>query len=221
MNRQHAFAIGLVYPYPSSIKNILIYFYRGLTGNFSASFDTVKAWRQFNKNAVVSQSVLLSPNAWCLNCKPTKNNILINDRVICRGIIRVESYGEGRLVIHPDVYIGDDSLISCVESIEIGSMTMISHGVQIFDNDSHPLNSKERELDYMIISKQKSGTRPKVNSSPIKIGSHVWLGFNSIITKGVTIGDRSIIAAGSVVTKDVPPNTLVAGNPARHIREVE
>ena len=124
-------------------------------------------------------------------------------------------------MIHSNVYIGDDTLISCTESIEIGSMTMIAHGVQIFDNDSHPLNSQEREFDYLIITNQKSGDRPKINTSPIKIGNNVWIGFNSIITKGVSIGDRSIVAAGSVVTKDVPANTLVAGNPAKIIREVE
>jgi acetyltransferase-like isoleucine patch superfamily enzyme len=221
MNKRHAFASSPVYPLPNTIKNRLIYIYRSFQSGFSSSFDAIESWKQFNKNAVISSSALLGSNAWCVNCKPSKDNILIHERVICRGLIRVESYGEGKLVIHSDVYVGDDSLISCVESIEIGSMTMIAHGVQIFDNDSHPLNSLERELDYMIISSQKSGTRPKVNSAPIKIGSHVWIGLNSIITKGVIIGDKSIVAAGSVVTKDVAPNTLVAGNPARYIREVE
>lgn len=221
MNRRHAFASSPVYPLPNTIKNILIYIYRSFKSGFSSSFDAIKSWKQFKKNALISSSALLGSNAWCVNCKPCKDNILINERVICRGLIRVESYGEGKLVIHSDVYIGDDTLISCTESIEIGSMTMIAHGVQIFDNDSHPLNSQQRELDYLIITNQKSGDRPKINTSPIKIGNNVWIGFNSIITKGVSIGDRSIVAAGSVVTKDVPANTLVAGNPAKIIREVE
>jgi acetyltransferase-like isoleucine patch superfamily enzyme len=55
---------------------------------------------------------------------------------------------------------------------------------------------------------------------PVKINDRVWIGFNSIILKGVTIGEGGIVGAGSVVTKDVPPYTIVAGNPARVIREI-
>ena len=175
MNRRHAFASSPVYPLPNTMRNILIYIYLGFKSGFISSFDAIESWKQFKKNALISSSALLGSNAWCVNCNPSKDNILINEKVICRGLIRVESYGEAKLVIHSNVYIGDDTLISCTESIEIGSMTMIAHGVQIFDN----------------------------------------------ITKGVSIGDRSIVAAGSVVTKDVPANTLVAGNPAKIIREVE
>lgn len=59
-----------------------------------------------------------------------------------------------------------------------------------------------------------------VKICPVKICNKVWIGFNSIILKGVTIGEGSIVGAGSVVTKDVPPWTIVAGNPARIIREI-
>jgi galactoside O-acetyltransferase len=55
---------------------------------------------------------------------------------------------------------------------------------------------------------------------PVKIEDKVWIGFNSIILKGVTVGEGAIVGAGSVVTKDVPPYTIVAGNPARIIREL-
>lgn len=59
-----------------------------------------------------------------------------------------------------------------------------------------------------------------MNIAPVKISDKVWIGFNSIILKGVTIGEGAVVGAGSVVTKDVPAWTVVAGNPARIIREI-
>lgn len=56
---------------------------------------------------------------------------------------------------------------------------------------------------------------------PIHIGNDVWIGGSSVILPGVTIGDNSVVAAGSVVTKDVPANVIVAGNPARKIKDIE
>ena len=61
---------------------------------------------------------------------------------------------------------------------------------------------------------------PDVIRKPIVIKDKAWIGFNSIILKGVTIGEGAIVGAGSVVTKDVPPYTIVAGNPARIVREI-
>jgi acetyltransferase-like isoleucine patch superfamily enzyme len=60
--------------------------------------------------------------------------------------------------------------------------------------------------------------RPKLKTAPVKIGDNVWIGMNAVILKGVTIGDNSIVAAGAVVTKSVPANTIVAGNPAAVVK---
>ena len=100
-------------------------------------------------------------------------------------------------------YISPGAWISCGASISIGKDVAIADQVIIRDWDGHKI----------------VGGRP--DRLPIVIGDHVWIGMRAIILKGVTIGDGAIIGAGAVVTKDVPPGTLVAGNPATRIREVE
>lgn len=61
----------------------------------------------------------------------------------------------------------------------------------------------------------------KINISPVRIGNNVWIGVRVIILKGINIGDNSIIGAGSVVTKNVPNNSIVVGNPAKVIRNTD
>ena len=161
----------------------------------------------------------MGPRAWCVNFG-SKSNIQLGKSVICRGILRCENWAEADLIIGDDVYIGDDCLISCAQRIEIGRLAMLAHGVQIFDNNSHPVDPILREQDYMTILGRRSGPRPLIASAPIWIGERVWIGFNAIVTKGVRIGDGSIVAAGSVVTTDVPPYRIVAGNPAKVVRKL-
>jgi len=91
--------------------------------------------------------------------------------------------------------------IDCFEKISIGQDVAISHNVIIRDSDSHAISS--------------GSTKP----APIIIGNHVWIGMNSIILKGVHIGNGAVIAAGAVVTQDVPDNCLVGGVPAKIIRQ--
>jgi acetyltransferase-like isoleucine patch superfamily enzyme len=221
MDRFHAFGQGPSFPPFNSLRHALVYAYRAWHSGPTASLLGLSAWRQFRRTAAISPEALLGPRAWCMNLTGNRENIQIGSGCICRGLIRVEAYGNGRLQVDPDVYIGDDTLISVVDSVEIGSYTLIAHGVQIFDNDSHPLRSADRELDYKIIRGHSTVPRPPVGAAAVKIGRHVWLGLNCLIMKGVTVGDRAIVAPGSVVTDNVPEATLVGGVPARPIKSVE
>lgn len=99
-------------------------------------------------------------------------------------------------------YINYNTKIYCFKEINVGENVAISENVIIRDSDNHSILSANH-----------------VKAKPINIGNHVWIGMNSTILKGVTIGDGAIVAAGAVVTKDVPPKTIVAGVPAKVIKE--
>lgn len=97
--------------------------------------------------------------------------------------------------------IGDRTEIHVGNEVNIGENCAISWDVCILDRDYHSYNSDKEEKKSIII------------------GNHVWIGCKTIILKGVNIGNGVVIAAGSVVTKDIPPNCSVGGNPAKIIKE--
>lgn len=216
----HAFGDGLVLPRPRLTKRILWRAMSPLSRRAQLRDQIARAWRQFERSAQASDETLLGAAAWCVNGSGNRKRIILAGHVVCRGLLRVERFGAGKITIHPEVYIGDDTLISCAESVTIGSYTLIAHGVHIFDNNTHPADWRERRDDWLSISGRAQGPKPQIATAPIWIGASVWIGFNSVIMKGVRIGDRSVIAAGSVVTENVPPDSLVAGNPGRVVRSV-
>lgn len=119
--------------------------------------------------------------------------------------VRVYVGPGARLDIGPQARIGDRTIINATTSVVIGAGTEISWDVQLLDSDFH-------ELTY------PDGSR-STPSAPIRIGKGVLIGMRATILKGVTIGDGAVVAACAVVTRDVPPGTVVAGNPARPVGE--
>jgi acetyltransferase-like isoleucine patch superfamily enzyme len=113
-------------------------------------------------------------------------------------------------------YIGASQMV-LAQSRSMGDDVVISWGVTIVDHNSHAVEWSDRAGDVLDWAQgRKDWTNVKI--APVQIASKVWIGFNAIILKGVTIGEGAIVAAGAVVTKDVAPFTVVAGNPARVIR---
>ena len=121
-----------------------------------------------------------------------------------------------------DFTLLNGALIMTEERIEIGSHCLISWNVGIADSDFHPLAPAQRLIDAHALAPflQDRPPRPKLKTVPVVIGHNVWIGMNATILKGVTIGENSVVAAGSVVTKSVPPNVVVAGNPATVIKKL-
>ena len=118
---------------------------------------------------------------------------------------RVNVNSGARLILGSG-YMNHDSVIDCFESISVGHHVVISERVVMRDSDNHTIRSLVESSDGQAIT------------SPIVVEDNVWIGMNATILKGVTIGEGSIIAAGSVVTRSIPPHCLAAGVPATVIK---
>ena len=151
-----------------------------------------------------------------------KNSLLRDSNIFIKGNNNIIYIGDNCVVNNTsiildnegsEIRIGNKTSIAKIQivslepyKIEIGEDCMLSYDIEIRNTDSHKIYDKN--------------TNERINEgSSINIGNHVWLGMRAILLKGVTIGDNSIVAAGSIVTKDVKANTIVSGNPAKQIKE--
>ncbi|MDH7567808.1 MAG: acyltransferase [Clostridiales bacterium] len=191
-----------------------------------AGLDTQKEYKidrdSFNRSLfeIAAEAVKLARGVWVRRkfskCGPLfragrgvvvlkKNaSIEIGRKVQLHKGVKLSAWGNecsSRIVIGDNTAVGDRTEIHAGRLVEIGSGCNIAWDVCILDRDYHKFNSHMEEIE------------------PVKIGNNVWIGCRSIILKGTTIGDGAVIAAGSIVTKDVPPKTLVGGNPARILKE--
>lgn len=141
------------------------------------------------------------------------NNVLLNSRSFGYHINMHSPVKLATSKPEAKIIIGENSRIhgTCIhayERIEIGKNCLIAANCQIIDSNRHELDFKNPE------NRLKNSDKSK----PVFIHDNVWIGANSIILPGVTIGEGGVVAAGSIVTKDVPPFTLVGGNPAKIIK---
>lgn len=149
-----------------------------------------------------------------------KGKATFGKQFICRSsITNCIDYGSSKIVVMPnaELIIGDFSGISnvvlhCYNKVVIGNYVNIGAGTTIFDTNFHSTDWKKRKDRIEDIKDAKS--------APIHIGDYAFIGARCIIGKGVTIGDKSIVAAGSVVTCDIPAGEIWGGNPAKFIKKI-
>ncbi|MCP4633956.1 MAG: acyltransferase [candidate division Zixibacteria bacterium] len=116
------------------------------------------------------------------------------------------------VVIGDNVYIGFRTILSCGERITIGNRVLMAQGVQIYDNNNHPLDPEARAANEPV--------EPE-NIAQVVIEDDVWLGSGAVILRGVTVGRGAVVATSALVSKDVPPMTVVAGNPAKVVKQIK
>jgi acetyltransferase-like isoleucine patch superfamily enzyme len=132
-------------------------------------------------------------------------------RLRCEGVVSLQRgarivVDSGLLQLGPGVTINGFAKILVRERVSLGAYCNISWNTQILDNDFHPMTV--------------DGVEQPV-SAPVVLKDRAWVGTGAIVLKGVTIGESAVVAAGAVVTKDVPPKTVVAGSPATAVGHID
>ena len=147
--------------------------------------------------------------------------VQIGKAFICRGYgygLDLGIYSQIVVTKGAKLLIGDftgisNTSIHCHQEITIGHHVNIGGGCKIFDTNFHSIDWRDRNDRKKDVENQKTAS--------VHIGDYVFIGTRSIVCKGVTIGDRSVIAAGSVVVKDVPADEVWGGNPAHFIKKLK
>jgi acetyltransferase-like isoleucine patch superfamily enzyme len=115
-----------------------------------------------------------------------------------------------RIEIGSGCFLNKNTMLAALDRIEIGDHVMFANNCFVGDAD-HRYDDPDKPVTWQGFSSQ----------GPVEIGSNSWFGVGCVVTSGVTIGDRCVVGANSVVTEDLPPGVIAAGAPARVIREID
>ena len=172
------------------------------------------------RHCVCQASTVFYASAAINNHLPNAESIVIGANTHVRGEILTFAHG-GQITIGDYCYIGEGTRIWSAKNIRIGHHVLISHNVSIYDSDTHPIEDPAaRRQQFQTIISAGHPTKLDLREEPVVIEDDALIASQCVILKGVTIGRAAVVGAGSVVTRDVPPYTLVAGNPARIIRKL-
>lgn len=172
------------------------------------------------KNKITSDGKAIMSFGAGIIGQSNKSQVILGKNVRLSGWLTLLE--NGKITIGDYSLIGNKTVIQAWENVTIGSFVMVSPEVWIQDNNSHSIYAQDRLVD-MLGSRDFNSIgidTTEAVKKPITIGDHVWIGRRAMIFKGVTIGDRAVVAAGAVVTHDVPPDMIVAGNPAVVVKKI-
>jgi acetyltransferase-like isoleucine patch superfamily enzyme len=167
----------------------------------------------------LKQGATLSRTAKIRNASGNSGKITVGSHTHVLGELFIFAHG-GEIKIGKWCFVGEGSRIWSAASIEIGDRVLISHSANIFDSLTHPLQAAARHEQVRQIFERGHPLRVSLDESPVRICDDAWIGAGAMVLRGVTVGEGGVVAAGAVVTKDVPPYSIVAGNPAVFVREL-
>lgn len=162
----------------------------------------------------------LSHRARVLNASTTSDNIVVGSYCRIEGELFVCAHG-GSIRVGDWCFIGPETRVWSAGEVVIGDRVLISHGCNIMDSLTHPIDAAVRHRHFRDIMLSGHPKNIDLDERPIVIGDDAWIAAGAIVLRGTSIGQGAIVAAGAVVTQDVPAWTVVAGNPARVVRALE
>jgi acetyltransferase-like isoleucine patch superfamily enzyme len=162
---------------------------------------------------------VLGINARIRNIRGDADRIVVGERSHILGELMTFAHG-GQIKIGAWCYVGEGSRIWSARSIEIGDRVLISHSTNVFDSLTHPLGVAARHAQVRAILTSGHPQDIALDENPVRICDDAWIGAGAMLLRGVTVGQGAVVAAGAVVTKDVPAFSIVAGNPAVLVREL-
>ena len=187
---------------------------------FAKRIQNKRILKHLRKVSVIGENVLVNSASGIRNTG-SKNAVTIDSHCAFFGFIY--ALCGGQISIGDHTYIGTKTCLMAKEKITIGKYAIIANDVVICDNNNHPIDPELRmqmSLCDDYIHDEKWSWKDAA-SAPIVIEDNTWIGRRAMIMKGVTVGKGSIVGAGAVVTHDVPPYTVVAGNPAKVVKQLK
>lgn len=177
--------------------------------------------RRFRRLCTAGEALIVGDRGQIMNLSGDPSRVQLGHHCLIDGFLNVQDYAY--LSIGSYCGIGVDARIDCAGYVEIGNGCTLAEGVYIIDGLHHPLLANQRiehGIDLFQGSHVMDAYGPGTETSFVRIEDLVWIGLRAVVLSGVTIGRGSVIAAGAVVSQDVPPFSVVAGNPGRVIGQI-